>query len=725
MGSDLGVLWFVLGPLGAIVGLLIVLYVAGLKVVPNHKVGVVSRWWSPKGSLDKAIIALNGEAGYQPEVLRGGIHFRTPLMYRVRMTPLVTIPQGQVAYVFARDGQPLDNGQTLGRVVPGNYQSVREFLGGGGQKGPQRGIIREGTYAFNLAQFAVITAGGVFYLPMGDATEEAAIYSMLQYLQSVGGFAPVVIRDKDDACGIVTVHDGPTLPAGEIIAPQVGDAASGKPTHNGFQDPEAFLAAGGFRGRQYQVLTEGTYFINRLFATVELIPKQIIDVGYAGVVVSYFGAKGEDVSGAEYKHGELVAPGHKGVWSEPLMPGKYAFNTYAGKIVPVPTTNIILKWISGESGNHDYDSNLAEVGLITKDAFEPLLPLSVVIHIDYRKAPLVIQRFGDVKLLVEQTLDPMVASYFKNQGQTKTLIELIQTRTEIQERSTVDMKLRFERYNLELEEVLIGTPHAALNADGTRSDAAMAIESILKQLRDRQVADEQKITYDHEREAAETQRTLEEAQAVAAMQRELTNSLINITVQENAGQAAAKKATQEAEVIRVTAAANADQVRFMADAEATREAKVGIARAVAIDEQVKAYGGPGFQVTQDVMTKIAKAIEAGKMDVVPKTVVTMGGEGGSTASAFDIFMTLLATDKLQEASAAPAGEESELVRALRDSVRASLAADAKAAAATPAPAPAAASMHVAAVPAPAPVASAPLEPTPAEPGADGPAGGGA
>ncbi|MEZ4410699.1 MAG: SPFH domain-containing protein [Polyangiales bacterium] len=150
-------------------------------------------------------------------------------------------------------------------------------------------------------------------------------------------------------------------------------------------------------------------------------------------MVSYTGRHGADLSGNDYKHGELVEPGQRGVWSAPLLPGKYAFNTYAGKVIPVPTTNFILKWNRREVGAHRFDENLAEVSLITKDAFEPSLPLSVVVHIDYRKAPLVIQRFGDVKKLVEQTLDPMVAAYFKNVGQTRTLIELIQERSAIQE----------------------------------------------------------------------------------------------------------------------------------------------------------------------------------------------------------------------------------------------------------------------------------------------------
>ena len=73
----------------------------------------------------------------------------------------------------------------------------------------------------------------------------------------------------------------------------------------------------------------------------------------------------------------------------PLLPGKYAFNTYAGKVIMVPTTNFILNWNRRETGAHRYDENLVEVSLITKDAFEPSLPLSVVVHIDYRKAPLV------------------------------------------------------------------------------------------------------------------------------------------------------------------------------------------------------------------------------------------------------------------------------------------------------------------------------------------------
>ncbi len=491
----------------AFIFVLLLVYASGIiRYVGNSRVAVVEKLWSGKGSVPGGFIALEGEAGFQPEVLRGGFHFFFPFQYRAHSQPLVTIPQGQIGYVFARDGAPLGPTQTLAsNLVATDFLDARAFLAAGGQKGPQRAILREGTYAINLAQFVVITRERIYGLMLEES--DAALFSeMANVIATRSGFEAVVIKDADDVIGIVTVHDGPALPADQIIAPSVGsDQTSPATFHNSFQDPEKFIAAGGCRGRQLQVLVEGSYFINRLFATVERVPKTVIEVGHVGVVISYTGEAGADTSGAEYRHGELVAPGNRGVWSEPLLPGKYAFNTYAGKILPVPTTNFILKWEQSDVGPHKFDENLSEVSLITKDAFEPILPLSVVVHIDYRKAPLVVQRFGDIKKLVEQTLDPMVSAYFKNVAQKRTLIELLQERSEIQENSGSEMRAKFQAYNLELQEVLIGTPRAAQGNN--------QIEQILTQLRQRQLADEQVGTYERQAIAAQKERELREAEA--------------------------------------------------------------------------------------------------------------------------------------------------------------------------------------------------------------------
>jgi len=55
----------------------------------------------------------------------------------------------------------------------------------------------------------------------------------------------------------------------------------------------------------------------------------------------------------------------------------------------------------------------------------------------------------------------MVSAYFKNVGQTRTLIQLLQEHSHIQQVSGEEMKEKFARYNLELQEVLIGTPTSA------------------------------------------------------------------------------------------------------------------------------------------------------------------------------------------------------------------------------------------------------------------------
>ena len=637
----------ILGLFGGLVGLLLIRQSNALRYIPNNRIGIVEKLWSLHGSVKQGFIALHGEAGFQPEVLRGGWHLMFPFQYRVHVVPLVTIPQGKIGYVFARDGRPLPPTQALAsNATATDFTDVADFLRTG-QRGPQRRVLREGTYAINLAQFVVLAEDHLRYLPLsGDDVE--VFKNMSAALFERNGFSPVVITS--DLVGIVTVHDGPSLPQGEIIAPTVG-ADNPELHHNSFQDPEKFLAAGGQRGRQLEVLVEGTYYINRLFATVEMIPKTVVDVGHVGVVVSYTGRVGSDLSGDGYRHGELVRNGERGVWSEPLLPGKYAFNSYAGRVLMVPTTNFILKWIHSETGGHGFDENLAEVSMITKDAFEPSLPLSVVVHIDYKKAPLVIQQFGDVKKLVEQTLDPMVSAYFKNIGQTRTLIQLIQDRSAIQDISSEQMKLKFAAYHLELREVLIGTP---ASRTGDRE-----IEQILTQLRARQIAEEQIGTYSQQEKAAAKERELREAEARARTQQALTESELSITIQSNQGKAEYQRSVQQAAQIRALAEAEADKtkllgtgeaqrVKSLAEAEAEKAARVGVGEAIAIEEQVRAYGGPQLQLTRQVMERFSEAVELGRIDVVPKVMISGPGGTGATGSAFEALLGLLLSERLGE-----------------------------------------------------------------------------
>jgi hypothetical protein len=231
------------------------------------------------------------------------------------------------------------------------------------------------------------------------------------------------------------------------------------------------------------------------------------------------------------------------------------------------------------------------------------------------------------------------------------LIQLIQDRSAIQDLSGKEMKEKFTHYNLELEEVLIGTPV---------SGGDEAIEKILTQLRMRQIAEEQVETYARQERAAVKERELREAEARAETQKKITASELSIAYEANLGKAQYQRSLQEAA-----------QIRTMAEAEAEKKARIGIAEAIAVEEQVRAYGGPKFQVTQQVMAKFAEAIAAAKVDVVPRVVV--GGQGTQGSSVLETLLAMMLSDKLGEgeakANGAPAKPE---VAMFRDKVRASV-----------------------------------------------------
>jgi len=145
-----------------------------VRYIPNDNIGVVEKVWSIKGSVTSGFIALNGEAGFQPEILRGGLHFFFPFMYRIHIDNLVMIGQGKVGYVYARDGLPLAPSQTLAsNAAATDFQDTRAFLGTEGQKGPQRQLLREGVHALNLAQFIVLTEDSIYAVKLNK--DEAAI----------------------------------------------------------------------------------------------------------------------------------------------------------------------------------------------------------------------------------------------------------------------------------------------------------------------------------------------------------------------------------------------------------------------------------------------------------------------------------------------------------------------------------------------------------------------
>src|SRR5262245_26941561 len=94
---------------GIVLALFVVPWLLGFRYIPHNRVGIVEKLWSRKGSLTHGrIVAVEGEAGFQAELLRGGVHAGYfPWQYRIHKQPLVMISEGKIGYVYARDGSPL------------------------------------------------------------------------------------------------------------------------------------------------------------------------------------------------------------------------------------------------------------------------------------------------------------------------------------------------------------------------------------------------------------------------------------------------------------------------------------------------------------------------------------------------------------------------------------------------------------------------------------------
>jgi uncharacterized membrane protein YqiK len=537
---------------------------------------------------------LNGEAGFQASTLAPGLYFGYwPWQYEINLEPFVIIPQGKIGLVSSKDGDTPSNGSILGNQVDcDSYQNAELFIRNGGKKGRQATVLVSGSYRINKYIFDVFTVDQVHI--------------------------------TDNKVGVVTTLDGQPLKEGQIAA-EVIDG------HNKFQDFDSFIRLGGYRGLQQEVILAGTYNINPWAVDIREVAMTEIPIGHVGVVVSFVGEDGSDVTGTEFKHGNIVKKGNKGVWIEPLGPGKYPLNPFTIKVELVPTTNLVLNWANARSESHNLDKGLSTITVRSKDGFTFNLDVSQIIHVPSTEAPKVIARFGNMQNLVSQVLEPTIGNYFRNSAQDSDIIGFLKARRERQDAAKEKISEVLNEYNVHAVDTLIGD--------------IVPPESLMKTLTDRRIAEEQQTTYDTQRMAQDKRQSLEKATAVADMQREVVKSEQSVNIAERMAAAAVKEAEgraksmelnaeASAKVVRLNASAEAERVTITGQAEADILKRVGQAEAekiLAIGEstaesyrlQVEAMGDRNFS-----NFKIAETIGKSGMKVTPDILITGGGNGG-------------------------------------------------------------------------------------------------
>lgn len=579
----------------------------GMVIVPEDRIGIVTKKFALSGAHrelpDGRILATQGEAGIQARTLAPGLYWMMwPWQFSVAMAPFTVVPEGKIGLVLANDGNELPTGNILARKVEcDNFQDTVRFLDAGGQKGRQTHVLTSGTYRINTLAFTV------------------SLHNI------------TVINEN--MVGIVTALDGAPIRKGQIAGEQIDG-------HNNFQDFDTFLALGGNRGLQPQVILAGSYFINHWGLQIEEIPMTDVPIGYVGVVISYIGEDGEDVTGEHFRHGNIVEKGFRGVWVEPLGPGKYPINKYTMKVELVPTTNLVLNWANARTESHALDKHLCTITVRSKDGFPYNLDVSQIIHVPATEAPKVIGRFGSMVNLVSQVLEPTIGNYFRNSAQDSDVISFLSTRKERQASAKEHIRAVLDEYNVNAVDTLIGD--------------IVPPEALMKTLTDRKIAQEEQKTYETQRMAQEQRQGMEKETAIADMQREIVKAQQSVEIAQRTADATVKKAegdatslklqvsaeseatklraNADAEATRAKGAAAADATRFTAGAEAERISKTGVAEAEAImakgqstahsfQLQVEAMGQENF-----TRLKVTEQIANGKVKIIPELLIT-GSEG--------------------------------------------------------------------------------------------------
>jgi uncharacterized membrane protein YqiK len=558
--------------------------VLGSVFIRERQVGIVVKKFGSRSLLPGRLVALEGEAGYQAETLPPGLHFGYfRWQYRIIKMPVTIVPQGEIALVVAADGAAIPAERILGKVVDcDNFQDARKFLLNGGEKGRQLGILTAGTYRINSALFTVITA------------ETAAEHGM-----SVGQLA--LQRVEPDMVGIVTTLDGHSIEAGEIAGPVI-------PGHENFQNVQAFLDGGGRRGLQEQILLSGTWNLNPWFVQVEQVPMVQIPIGYVGVVISFVGKAHVDVSGLEFKHGDLVNQGHKGVWVSPLYPGKHPLNTRVMKVEPVPTTNIVLNWASRTEAHH-YDEKLQSITVRSKDGFAFNLDVSQIIHVGALDAPKVISRVGSMQNLVDHVLQPIVGNYFRNSAQDYTVLDFLSARSQRQVEAAEHIRRAIGAYDVQAIDTLIGDINPPAQLMQTQTD--------------RKIAEEQRKTYEVQEAAQKQRQQLVRQTSLADIQHEVVGAEQGVSISELHANALVKQATGESEAVRLRAIGEAEAIRA-----------TGQAKSEAYRVGVEALGAQGYTVMQ-----LMQIVGDRNVRIVPDVAVTgTNGSSGMVDGLLGIMM---------------------------------------------------------------------------------------
>ena len=273
--------------------------IAKTTVIPQGKVGIIMAAdggpLDPGRLLGKAIgghrnfqdaelfISSGGLKGPQVDILTPGVYRILtqstaidggsdvkPGLFTVRLYDASVINENEIGLVEALDGAPLNPRDYVAESVEGhdNFQDGHEFIGRGGQRGPQKDILLPGTYYINPLLFKVIpetakeVKPGEVAVIVSNVGKDPSDEVRRQMAAKVRQRMEREEREQAEhsAERLDRIDDKRT--ADEIRA----DLMSGDPADLRLDEGahEAYVVPEGYRGIQETVVGPGRYYVNTL-----------------------------------------------------------------------------------------------------------------------------------------------------------------------------------------------------------------------------------------------------------------------------------------------------------------------------------------------------------------------------------------------------------------------------------------------------------------------------
>ena len=279
-----------------------------------------------------------------------------------------------------------------------------------------------------------------------------------------------------------------------------------------------------------------------VFGAANVVQKRVFR---ANAGITYKGTEAASVNGVP-----LVPKGNRGIWNEPLLPGKYYLHPNAYQVVLVKTTKRVYSYTS--KGTTEGNASKAErdvdnsIHVRSQDSFQFPVDVRVAVMVDAHDAPYVVAVIGDPDRdvnndgfdgLEERAILPSIRAILRNSAEKMKAIQYVNNRSSVE-------KETFELFQKDMARDKVKTEQVYL-AD-IRLDATAEGKKLLTTQTDKEIAVQEQTQY-KEQVLAENERANRVKAAEAAdQQKAIQESLAQIAVEQNRAEAAKNRAQGEA-----------------------------------------------------------------------------------------------------------------------------------------------------------------------------------